>query len=104
MSRTLQVVKEKGRQTWRVAGESGCTSSESLYVFPLTLWVSFGCTVFLWVYVCVFLSGYVILMIFQVCVYGYTEEERCASHKGPGRSGGGKIHFSPPLIHSLAED
>jgi hypothetical protein len=31
------------------------------------------------------------------------EEERCASHKGPGRSCGGKIRFSPPLLTFAGE-
>jgi len=31
------------------------------------------------------------------------EEERCDSHRGPGRSCGGKIRFSPPPPVSSAE-
>ena len=35
-------------------------------------------------------------------VMGYgMNVERCVSHKGPGRGGGGNIHFSPPLLLSL---
>jgi len=121
-SRTSQVVKEKGRQIQMVARESGCARSESFMVF---LWIySFplGSWFFLWVYIYVFSfkSTFVffpaksasmsslwvngILMFLRVCVYGYTEEERCASHKGPGRSCGGKIRFSRPPPLSLAED
>jgi len=95
-----------------------------VFGFPLGLWF------FLWVYVWVFplglclccsfestfvffpinstsvafLWGYGILVFFPVCIYGYTEEERCASHTGPGISCGRKIHFSPPPTLSLAED
>jgi len=68
-----------------------------IYGFPLGLWFSFGFMVFLWVYV--FLLGlcysYVlsglgicysyILSSLGIRLYGM-EEERCASHKGPGRS------------------
>jgi hypothetical protein len=79
----------------------------SVYGFPLSLGF------FLWVYVCVFPSKsasvsflwvYGILMFLRVCVYGYTEEEKCASHKGPGRSCGGKIRFSPPPPLRVAKD
>jgi len=42
--------QRKGRQTWRVKGESGCASRESHYIFPFSLLVSFGFRVFLWVY------------------------------------------------------
>jgi len=67
--------------------------------------LSVGFMVFVWVYVCVCSLGlsysYVLLGFY---LYGYTEEERCASHKGPGRSCGGSICFSPPLRISLGED
>lgn len=43
-------------------------------------------------------------MIIQVCVYCYRDGERCALHKGPGRSCCRKIHLSPPLPLSLAKD
>jgi len=46
------VVNKTGRQTWRVAGESVCVRSGSLYGFPLGLHLhlSFGFMVFLLVY------------------------------------------------------
>jgi len=53
-SSTSQVVNEKGRQTGKVAGESGCARSESLYGFPLVWWFYLGFKVFVWVYICVF--------------------------------------------------
>jgi len=61
-----------------------------IYGFPLGSWFSFGST-----------SGSFpwdddIMMFFWICVSGYTEEERCAWHKGPGMSGGGKIRVSSP--------
>ena len=69
-------------------------------VFPLGLHLclSFGSTLVS------FRSVYVILMFFELCISGYTEEERCTSHTGPGRSCGGKICFPPPLPLSIAED
>jgi len=77
-----------------------------VYGFPL------GSICFLWVYVCITPFGStcvslfwvdVIFMFFQVCVHGYTEEERCASPNRPARCCGGNIHFSPPPL-SLAEN
>ena len=46
----------------------------------------------------------VFFMFFWVCIYSYTEEERCASHTRLGRSCDWKICFSPPPPISLAED
>jgi len=89
---------QNGRQTWTVAEESGCVNSGSLYGFHLSLWFSFGSMFvsFLWIdgfpvvswFSCEstsasFLWVCVILIFLWVCVYSYTQEERCASPKGP---------------------
>jgi len=62
--------------------------------------------VFLWVYVCVVPLGlcysYVLLDL-GIRLYRM-DKERSASHKGAGRSCGGKIRFSPPPPINLAED
>jgi len=47
---------------------------------------------------------YGMFMFFVVCIYGYADEERCASHKEQGRSCGRKICFSPAPLLSLVED
>lgn len=47
---TSPVVRETGTRTLRVAGERRCTRSHSLYVSPLSLWVSFGLLIIFWVY------------------------------------------------------
>ena len=87
------------RKRVRKERESLCFSF-GFMVFPLGLRLcfSFGSTSvsFLWVYV--------ILMFFQVWVYSYAGENGCALHKGPRRSYGWKICFSPPPPFSLAED
>ena len=101
--------KEEGRyRRWQEKA-----AAQEVTVLMLFLWIhrfSFGCTFvfFLRVYICVFhlkstsasfLWVYGIRMFFPVCVYGYREEGRCASHTRPERSCSGKIHFPEPPQH-----
>jgi len=65
-----------------------------VYDFPLCLWFSFGFMSFL-------------IMIFNVLSglgirLNWMKEERCAMHKEPGRSSGGKICFLLPAALALA--
>jgi len=49
-SQTSELLRETERQKRSVAGESGYTRSENLFVFSLGLWISFWCVDSLWVY------------------------------------------------------